>query len=245
MRKLIFLSFLAGITFSFAQDENRNVYEVIHLKVKSGMNAAFEDAVKKHNKIYHNKDKNVSAYLRQITQGHRSGEYLWIEGAMKMSLLDKKNDIKGHNEDWIKNIAPKVISSNSNLYRNHPKYSSMSKSESGSGEIVFVRGFKQKNWKTTFYILKKLKDMSDMSEGCNPYNVVTPIAKTEGEPDFYIVRHLSSMGEFDEDDLFDNKNCNVFDIFQNEMSNEERESFVQMWGENFEVVYSQFRKRVE
>ena len=108
---------------------------------------AFVEAVKKHNKTYHNKDKNVSAYLRQITHGHRSGEYLWIEGAMKMSLLDKKNDIKGHNEDWIKNIATKVISSDSNLYRNHPEYSSMSKSESGSGEIVFVRGFKQKNWK--------------------------------------------------------------------------------------------------
>ena len=150
MKKLIFLSFLAGITFSFAQDENRNVYEVSYLKVKSGMDMAFVEAVKKHNKTYHNKDKNVSAYLRQITHGHRSGEYLWIEGAMKMSLLDKKNDIKGHNEDWIKNIASKVISSDSNLYRNHPNYSSMSKSESGSGKVVFVRAYKQKNGENNF-----------------------------------------------------------------------------------------------
>ena len=245
MKKIFFLSFLLGIGFSFAQDENRNVYEVSYLKVKSGMDGAFIEAVKKHNKIYHNKDKNVTAYLRQITHGHRSGEFLWIEGAMKMSFLDKKNDIKGHNEDWIKNIATKVISSDSNLYRNHPEYSSMSKSESGSGEIVFVRGFKQKNWKTTFHLLKRLKDVSDMSEGCNPYNVVIPIAKTEGEPDFYIVRHLSSMGEFDEDDLFDNKNCNVGQMFQNKMSKEEREGLSQMWGDNFEVVFSQFRKRVE
>ena len=121
----------------------------------------------------------------------------------------------------------------------------MSKSESGSGEIVFVRGFKHQNWKATLDILKRMKDLSDMSEGCNPYNIVTPIAKTKGEPDFYIVRHLSSMGEFDEDDLFDNKNCNVGEIFQNEMSNEERDNYMQMWGDNFEVVYSQFRKRVE
>ena len=245
MRKIFFLSFLAGITFSFAQEENRNVYEVSYLKVKPGMDLAFVEAVKKHNKTYHNKDKNVSAYLRQISHGHRSGEYLWIEGAMKMSLLDKKNDIKGHNEDWIKNIASKVISSDSNLYRNHPEYSSMSKSESGSGEIVFVRGFKHQNWKATKHILKRMKDMSDMSEGCNPYNVVTPIARSEGEPDFYIVRHLSSMGEFDEDDLFDKKNCNVFDIFQKEMSQEEMDNFGQMWQDNFEVVYSQFRTRVE
>ena len=71
------------------------------------------------------------------------------------------------------------------------------------------------------------------------------IAKSEGEPDFYIVRRLSSMGEFDEDDLFDNKNCNVGQIFQNEMSKEEREGLFQMWGDNFEVIYSQFRTLVE
>ena len=52
MKKLIFLSFLAGITFSFAQDENRNVYEVSYLKVKPGMDMAFVEAVKKHNKTY-------------------------------------------------------------------------------------------------------------------------------------------------------------------------------------------------
>jgi len=120
----------------------------------------------------------------------------------------------------------------------------MSKSESGSGKVVFVRGFKQKNWKTTFDILSRMKKISDMSEGCNPYNVVTPIAKSEGEPDFYIVRHLSSMGEFDEDDLFDKKNCNVFEMFQNEMNKEEIDNFSQMWGDNFEVVYSQFRTKI-
>jgi hypothetical protein len=53
------------------------------------------------------------------------------------------------------------------------------------------------------------------------------------------------MGEFDEDDLFDNKNCNVFEMFQKEMSQEERNNFGQMWQDNFEVVYSQFRIRVD
>ena len=77
------------------------------------------------------------------------------------------------------------------------------------------------------------------------YENWTKINKSEGEPDFYIVRHLSSMGEFDEDDLFDNKNCNVGQIFQNEMSKEEREGLFQMWGDNFEVIYSQFRTLVE
>ena len=33
----------------------------------------------------------------------------------------------------------------------------MSKSESGSGKVVFVRGFKQESGKTTFDILAKLK----------------------------------------------------------------------------------------
>ena len=243
-KSIFFIICILFISLSFGQEENRNVHEVSYLKVKPGMDLSFVEAVKKHNKNYHNKDKNVSTYLRQITHGHRSGEYLWIRGAMKMSLLDKKNELMVQNKDWIENIASKVIISDSNLYRNQSKYSSMSKSESGSGKVVFVRGFKQKNWKTTFDILSRMKKISDMSEGCNPYNVVTPIAKSEGEPDFYIVRHLSSMGEFDEDDLFDKKNCNVFEMFQNEMNKDETDNFSQMWGDNFEVVYSQFRTKI-
>ena len=140
--------------------------------------------------------------------------------------MDQKN--KRREDDWNKNILSKAELKDSNLYRNHPEYSSMSKSESGSGEVVFVRGFKQQNSKTTFDILKRLKKISDMTEGCNPYNIVTPIAKSKGEPDFYIVRHLSSMGEFDEDDLFDNKICNVGEIFQKELSKEERDNFKKM-----------------
>ena len=87
--------------------------------------------------------------------------------------------------------------------------------------------------------------MSDIADGCNPYFIVTPIAKLEGEPDFYIIRHLSSMGEFDEDDIFDEKNCNVYEKFQSEMSKEEREGISKMWGENFELVQSHFRTRIE
>ena len=95
--------------------------------------------------------------------------------------MDQKN--KRREDDWNKNILSKSELKDSNLYRNHPEYSSMSKSESGSGEVVFVRGFKQQNSKTTFDILKRLKKISDMTEGCNPYNIVTPIAKSKGEPE--------------------------------------------------------------
>ena len=245
MKKVIFIITSLIISFSYSQDNLNNVYEVSYLKVKPGMDMSFVTAIKKHNKTFHNKNNDISAYLRQITHGHRAGEYLWIEGPMKMSFLDDKNNIKGHNEDWIENISTKVQSSDSNIYRNHPEYSSMSKSEPGSGKVVFVRGFKQKNWKTTFYLLKRLKGISDMTEGCNPYNVVTPIAKSENEPDLYIVRHLSSMGEFDEDDLFDNQTCNLFEVYQNQVNQQERDNYSQMWNENFEVVYSQLRTVVE
>jgi len=229
------------VSFSFGQDAEKNVYEVSYLKVKTGFVREFESAFRNHVKSFY-KDEN-KPYLRKVTHGHRSGEYLLITGPIKMSFMDQKN--KRRVDDWNKNILSKAEFKDSNLYRNHQEYSSMSKSESGSGKVVFVRGFKQESGKTTFDILSKLKKISDMSEGCNPYNVVTPIAKSKGEPDFYIVRHLSSMGEFDEDDLFDNKNCNVFEMFQKKMSQEEMDNFGQMWQDNFEVVYSQFRIRVD
>ena len=95
------------------------------------------------------------------------------------------------------------------------------------------------------HLLKRLKEMSDISSGCNPYFVVTPISKIEEEPDFFIVRHLSSMGEFDEDDMFDKKNCNIGEIFQSETSREEREGIFKMWGDNFEVLFSHFRIKID
>ena len=53
------------------------------------------------------------------------------------------------------------------------------------------------------------------------------------------------MGEFDEDDLFDNQTCNLFEVYQNQVNQQERDNYSQMWNENFEVVYSQFRTVVE
>ena len=33
-------------------------------------------------------------------------------------------------------------------------------------------------------------------------------------------------------------------MFQNEMNKDETDNFSQMWGDNFEVVYSQFRTKI-
>ena len=240
MKKIIFLLIFIPLVSS-GQTDKKNVFEASYLKGKNGMDLSFEQAVKKHIKSFYNSD--IYSYFGKVTHGHRAGEYLWIKGPMKMSFLDENNKMR--EEDWRNNVLSKSEITGSNLYRNHPEYSSLSDSKSGSGKIAFVRGFKHKNPKTTFHILKRLKEMSDVANGCNPYFIVTPIAKLEGEPDFYIVRHLTSMGEFDEDDLFDGKNCNVYEKFQSEMSNEEREGISKMWVENFEVVQSHFRVRIE
>ena len=240
MKKILLLLLFIPL-ISFGQTDKKNVFEASYLKVRYGMDLAFEKAVKIHIKSFYNSD--VYSYFGRVTHGHRAGDYLWIKGPMKMSFLDKNN--KKRKEDWKNNVLSKSEITDSNLYRNHPEYSSLSDSNSGSGKIAFVRGFRHKNQKTTFHILNRLKEMSDIANGCNPYFIVTPIAKLEGEPDFFIVRHLSSMGEFDEDDIFDKKNCNIGEKFQSEMSKEEREGISKMWGDNFELVLSHFRIRIE
>ncbi|MFL2587618.1 MAG: hypothetical protein ACJ0QA_02360 [Flavobacteriaceae bacterium] len=173
----------------------------------------------------------------------RAGDYVWIKGPMKMSFLDENN--KKRKEDWKNDVLSKSKITDSNLYRNHLVYSSLSDSKSGTEIIAFVRGFRHKNQKITFHILNRLKEMSDVANGCNSYYIVTTIAKLEGEPDFFIVKHLSSMGEFDEDDIFDKKNYNIGEKFQSEMSKKEREGISKMWGDNFEVVLSHFRIKIE
>ena len=240
MKKIFFILFFISL-ISFGQSERKNVFEASYIKAKYGMDSAFEEAVKKHIKSFYNAD--VYSYFGKVSYGHRAGEYVWINGPMQMDFLDKIR--KKRKEDWENNVLSKAEITDSNLYRNHPEYSSISDSKSGSGKIAFVRGFRHKNQNATFHLLKRLKEMSDISTGCNPYFVVTPISKIEGEPDFFIVRHLSSMGEFDEDDIFDKKNCNIGEIFQSEMSKEEREGIFKMWGDNFEVLFSHFRIKID
>ena len=92
-----------------------------------------------------------------------------------MSFLDENN--KKRKEDWKNDVLSESKITDSNLYRNHLVYSSLSDSKSGTGKIAFVRGFRHKNQKITFHILNRLKEMSDIANGCNPYFIVTPIAK--------------------------------------------------------------------
>ena len=99
------------VSFSFGQDAEKNVYEVSYLKVKTGFVREFESAFRNHVKSFY-KDEN-KPYLRKVTHGHRSGEYLLITGPIKMSFMDQKN--KRRVDDWNKNILSKAEFKDSNL----------------------------------------------------------------------------------------------------------------------------------
>ena len=131
------------------------------------MDLSFEQAVKKH--IFFT--ILTFTHILKVTMDIK---VLWIKGPMKMSFLDENNKMR--EKDWRNNVLSKSEITGSNLYRNHPEYSSLSDSKSGSGKIAFVRGFKHKN-PDNFSYRKRLKEMSDIADGCNPYFIVTPIAK--------------------------------------------------------------------
>ena len=88
MKKLIAL--LLFSTFLIAQ-QKEIVYENIFLTpVKSNENLLVE-GVKKHNQKYHNKGE-TTASLYSVLVGKHSGQYVWLNGPMKMSDYDNMPD---------------------------------------------------------------------------------------------------------------------------------------------------------
>ena len=53
MKKIIILLFFIPL-ISFGQSDKKNVFEASYLKVRYGMDLAFENAVKKHIKSFYN-----------------------------------------------------------------------------------------------------------------------------------------------------------------------------------------------
>jgi hypothetical protein len=87
-----------------AQESYRMV-ELSYMKVKPGMNAKFEAAIKAHNEKYHKEGKYGSA-LYSIVTGNEAGWYVWTMGGFTYTDLDGRPAAGAHDDDWTKTIEP-------------------------------------------------------------------------------------------------------------------------------------------
>lgn len=107
MRKIIFTIFMLSSLSAFTQNQEV-VYESIYLTPEKTNELNLIHGVKSHNNKYHSEGRTLAS-LYSVLIGRRSGQYVWLNGPMKLSDYDNMPN-KDHMSDWQKNIRNNVTS---------------------------------------------------------------------------------------------------------------------------------------
>ena len=100
MKKYFILILMAPALLWSQSDDQPTLWEVVNIKVKSGMEDQFEDAVKAHNEKFHGEGAH-QAQLQMNINGPYAG-YQWIMGPTNWAAMDTRPDGDDHNNDWAK-----------------------------------------------------------------------------------------------------------------------------------------------
>lgn len=117
----LFVALIISATLTFttlnAQEAKTDyrMAEVTYMMPKTGMEKAFEDAVKKHNEKYH-KEGPYKATLDYILTGKEAGWYVWIMGPCTFTDLDSRPNDDAHRMDWDNTVSPKIYKYGRNEY---------------------------------------------------------------------------------------------------------------------------------
>ena len=102
MKKLVLLLLFLPVAL-FAQEEDpASLFQVVDLKVKKGMEDAFEAAVKSHNEQFHGADGLYAARLFYNINGPSGGMYTWVMGPTTYTALDDRPSGDEHDDNWGK-----------------------------------------------------------------------------------------------------------------------------------------------
>jgi hypothetical protein len=97
MKNLFVFLFAMIATLAIGQDYV--MYETHTLTPKEGHVKALEEAVAKHNKLYH-AEGPYENFMFSILNGPRSGDLLFAMGSCTFSHLDDRPSSEAHNKDW-------------------------------------------------------------------------------------------------------------------------------------------------
>lgn len=199
LSKLLLLAFFMPLFLS-AQEEAEKKYhlvELTYIKVKVGMEAKFEAAVKAHNDKFH-ADAPYKAYLYSISTGNDAGWYVWEMRGMTFSEMDSRPDTKAHGEDWNKNIAPHIQKYGRNeIWRSNYKLSHQGEN-SGNKIILWLLDIERgEYYRFKAFMEKVIEIHKEQNESIYSFNNSFP--QNDGR-DFAIVWPFDKWGSFDEED---------------------------------------------
>lgn len=105
MKKILLILLCLPLLSPGQDDKTPALYEVVNMEVKTGMEDAFEAAVKAHNQKFHSADGAYDAALFYNINGPNGGTYAWIMGPTSFTALDNRPGKGAHDEDWKKVTA--------------------------------------------------------------------------------------------------------------------------------------------
>jgi len=194
MKKLIVL--LLFSTFLIAQQEEV-VYENIFLTpLKPNENLLIE-GVKKHNQKFHSKGE-TTASLYSVLVGKHSGQYVWLNGPMKMSDYDNMPD-SSHMEDWQKNIRNNVTNETVKIAKLNWE-ASYSPPSWGNPKYLLWRTFKIKQDNDSYQkvletVTKIGKALSEIN-AADPRRVYESVFRSEDREDITLVYPFKTFTRF-------------------------------------------------
>lgn len=115
MKRVFFLALLIP-TLAMAQSNSEYVvFENSMITANPAKVKQFEEGMAAHNKKYHAQGM-YGARVYWISNGTNVGKYIWAMGPLPWSAFDNRPELKGHDEDWNKNIAPYMMAEGDQTY---------------------------------------------------------------------------------------------------------------------------------
>ena len=194
MKKLLFILFIS--TSIFAQ-QKEVVYENIFLNPIKSNEALLIEGVKKHNQKFHSKGESIAS-LYSVLVGKHSGQYVWLNGPMKMSDYDNMPN-SSHMEDWQKNIRNNITNETVKMAKLNWE-ASYSPPSWGSPKYLLWRTFKIKQdldsyGKVLEAVTKIGKALTEINAP-NPRRVYESVFRSEDRDDITLVYPFKTFTRF-------------------------------------------------
>jgi len=207
MKKVLTLMIasLCFVFFGFSQEKTENdykMYQMIYLKPKTDKLKELGDAMKAHNKTFHN-EKPYTAHIWMAGSGPHTGEWVWVMGPLTYTDLDSRPDTKEHLEDWRDNIMPHLKGVSEGEYWKYDEKVSHSPEGSFSGkEIWTMYDIKPFEGYRFTALLEKVAEVYKTKEYPNYFQVYRSQFSSNSGRDVAIAFGFKNWAFFDEEDSF-------------------------------------------
>lgn len=194
MKNFFFLLFVTSMTFA---QQTEVVYENIFLSpIKSKENLLVE-GVLRHNQKYHSNGETVAS-LYSVLIGQHSGQYVWLNGPMKMKDYDTMPNDE-HMEDWQKNIRNNVTHESVKMAKLNWE-ATYSPPKWGSPKYLLWRTFKVKqdldSYQRVLEAVTKIGKALKQMNAPNPRRVYESVFRSENRDDITLVYPFKSFSRF-------------------------------------------------